>query len=444
MTSLRRTVMNHVTGLLVLIGVVAAITSYHFVKYEVNSFQDNALHEVAMTAGFVFRQDIEPRIDAELEDQLVIQIWNETKEALHRSGPVVDIPLQTELGYSDVTAGGERWRVFRSRDGGHAIQVSQRWSAREEVAAYAAAGASLPLIASIPIAWLLISWAVKRVLSGLGRLSSEVGERSAEAKDSLGLQGVPLEVVPLVTAVNSLIERHQLALETQRRFVSDAAHELRTPLAALQIQIDNLRARELSGPSREIAQDLLDGIRRASYSVNQLMTLVRADASIESDAETVDAQDLIGLIASGFVPVADAKGVTLAVLPQPGFELTVRADDLRLIVSNLIDNAVRYTRTGGTVSIGTQRFDDRLVIEVLDTGCGIPEAAIPHLYDRFFRAAPVDIDGTGLGLAIAKSAADRSGFALTIENRSDVVGVRGQVAIRLGDLSTEALAPKAA
>ncbi len=444
MTSLRKTVMNYVTGLLIAIGVAAAVTSYYFVKYEVNSFQDNALHEVAMAAGFVFRQDIEPRIDAELEDQLVIQIWDEAKARLHRSGPVVDIPFQKELGYSDVTAGGERWRVFRSRDGGHAIQVSQRWSAREEVAAYAAAGASVPLIVAIPIAWLLISWAVKRVLSGLGKLSSEIGERSAEAKDALALQGVPLEVVPLVTAMNSLIERHQLALDTQRRFVSDAAHELRTPLAALQIQIDNLRARELSGPSREIAQDLLDGIRRASYSVNQLMTLVRADASIESDTELVDAQDLIGLIASGFAPVAEAKGVTLAVLPRPGCELNVRADDLRLIVSNLIDNAVRYTRAGGSISVGTQRSDKGLVIEVLDTGCGIPEAALPHLYDRFFRAAPADIDGTGLGLAIAKSAADRSGFTLTIANRGDGVGVRGQVAIRLDDMPGEAPVSKAA
>lgn len=439
MTSLRKTVMNHVTGLLIVIGVAAAVTSYYFVKYEVNSFQDNALHEVAMAAGMVFRHNIEPQSEAELEDQLVIQIWDEANAPLHRSGPAVDVPLQPALGFSDVTAGGERWRVFRSRDGGHAIQVSQRWSAREEVAAYAAAGASVPLIVSIPVAWLLISWAVKRVLAGLGRLSSEIGERSAEAKDSLGLDGVPVEVVPLVTAMNSLIERHQTALETQRRFVSDAAHELRTPLAALQIQIDNLRARELSGPSREIAQDLLDGIRRASYSVNQLMTLVRADASIESEAEMVDAQDLIGLIASGFAPVAEAKGVTLTVVPQPSFALSVRADDLRLIVSNLIDNAVRYTRSGGTVSIGTRGSHDRLVIEVLDTGCGIPEAALPHLYDRFFRAAPVDIDGTGLGLAIAKSAADRSGFALTIENRGDISGVRGQVAIWLNDRAGNAM-----
>lgn len=177
MTSLRKTVMNYVTGLLIVIGVAAAVTSYYFVKYEVNSFQDNALHEVAMAAGFVFRQDIEPRIDAELEDQLVIQIWDETREPLHRSGPVVDIPFQTKLGYFDVTAGGERWRVFRSRDGSHAIQVSQRWSAREEVAAYAAAGASVPLIVAIPIAWLLISWAVSACYRG----SANCRQRSASA-----------------------------------------------------------------------------------------------------------------------------------------------------------------------------------------------------------------------------------------------------------------------
>ena len=113
-------------------------------------------------------------------------------------------------------------------------------------------------------------------------------------------------------------------------------------------------------------------------------------------------------------------------------------------MSNLIDNAVRYTRAGGEISIGTQRFDDRLIIEVLDTGCGIPEAALPHLYDRFFRAAPADIDGTGLGLAIAKSAADRSGFALMIENRRDVCGVRGQVTIGVEDGTAETKLLKAA
>ena len=106
---------------------------------------------------------------------------------LHRSGPPVEIPHQSALKYSDVTAGDERWRVFRARDAQHAIQISQRWSAREEVAAHAAMGAAAPLIAVIPLAWLLIGWAVGRVLAGLGTLSADISQRSVDAKDAIGM-----------------------------------------------------------------------------------------------------------------------------------------------------------------------------------------------------------------------------------------------------------------
>ena len=112
MKSLQKTVMVYVTILLVVVGFAAATVSYFFVKGEVNSFQDNALQEVALNAGLVFRHDIQPHIDAELEDQLVVQIWDHSEKPIHRSGPPVEIPYQSELGYSDVTAGGERWRVF--------------------------------------------------------------------------------------------------------------------------------------------------------------------------------------------------------------------------------------------------------------------------------------------------------------------------------------------
>lgn len=432
MTSLRQTLMTHITVLLMIVGFAAAATAYVFVKHEVNSFQDNALQEVALNAGLIYRHEIQPRIEAELEDQLVVQIWDHDGKLLHRSGPHVDIPYRTDLGYFDATAGGENWRVFRASDPQHAVQISQRWSAREEVAAYAAAGAAVPLIVAIPIAWLLIAWSVKRVLSGLGQLSADIGERSADARDALSLTGVPIEITPLVGAMNSLIDRHQQALETQRRFVSDAAHELRTPLAALQIQIDNLRARELSGPTRDIATDLLEGIRRAGYLVNQLMTMVRADASMEGEVETVDVAALVNLVVSGFVPIAETKGVRLIVDVEENIPMTTRASDVQLLLSNLLDNAVRYTGPGGRVNVHGKRLDGSAVIDIVDNGCGIPEAALPFLYDRFFRAAPPDIEGTGLGLAIARTAADRNGFHIAIENRTDCRGAKATVKIPLG------------
>jgi len=432
MKSLQKTVMLYVTILLVVVGVTAAIVSYFFVKGEVNSFQDNALQEVALNAGLVYRHDIQPRIDAELEDQLVVQIWDHSERPLHRSGPPVDIPAQADLGYSDVTAGGERWRVFRARDSRHVIQISQRWSAREEVASYAAAGAVIPLIASIPLAWLLIGWVVKRVLAGLGDLSADIGRRSADAKGALRLTGVPAEIVPLVGAMNSLIERQQQALETQRRFVSDAAHELRTPLAALQIQIDNMRAQDITGGAREIADDLLDGIRRATYLVNQLLLLARADASMESDLESIQAGVLIQMVAAPLASIAEARGLRLVTDIEENISVTVRASEVQLVLSNLLDNAIRYTRNGGLVRIEAKGVADNLEIELTDTGCGIPEAALPRLYERFFRAAPLDIEGTGLGLAIARTAADRNGLRMEIRNRADVQGVVARLTIPIG------------
>jgi two-component system, OmpR family, sensor kinase len=420
--SLQRTVMFYVTIFLAVAGTAAAVTSYYFVRYEVNSFQDNALHEVALTAGLAFRDDIRPNVQAELEDQLVVQVWNRSEQLVHRAGPPFEIPYQRQLGYSDVTVDGNSFRVFRAEDSKHAIQISQRWSAREEVAAYAAAGAVLPLVASMPLAWLLIGFAVRRVLAGLGDLSADIGRRGTDAKDSLSTAGVPPEIVPLVNSMNALIERHQHALDTQRRFVSDAAHELRTPLAAIQIQADNLKAQDLPPSTREASMDLLDGIRRATYSVNQLLTMTRADASVHDEPDTIDVAVLVRMTVAAAASIAATKGVRLVNDLDDGIQLTVRSSDVRLILSNLVDNAVRYT-DAGEVRITGQRKESFFAIDVADTGCGIPEAALPRIYDRFFRAAPPDVQGTGLGLSIAKTAGDRNGIRIQIRNRTDSPGV---------------------
>lgn len=428
MRSLQRTVMFYVTIFLAVAGTAAAVTSYYFVRYEVNSFQDNALHEVALTASLLSRDDIRPNIEAELEDQLVVQVWNRSEQLVHRAGPPFDIPFQRELGYSDVTVDGNSFRVFRAEDSRHAIQIAQRWSAREEVAAYAAAGAVLPLVASMPLAWLLIGFAVRRVLAGLGDLSADIGRRGTDARDRLSVAGVPQEIVPLVDSMNALIERHQHALETQRRFVADAAHELRTPLAAIQIQADNLKAQDLPASTREASLDLLDGIRRATYSVNQLLTMTRADASVLDEPDTIDAAVLVRLTVAAATSIAATKGVHLVTDLEDGTQVTVRSSDMRLILSNLVDNAVRYT-DAGEVRITGRRKKDTFTIEVADTGCGIPDAALPRIYDRFFRAAPPDIEGTGLGLAIAKTAADRNGILIQVRNRKDSTGVVATMAI---------------
>lgn len=431
MTSLRKTTISRVTILLTVLSLAAAMTAYLLVKVEVNKFLDAQLREIALNAGSGLQRDAEPQIEIEDEDQLVVQIWDNSGQLVSHSGPPVQIPEQRKPGYFDVTVGNDDWRVYRSSDTNRVVQISQRWSAREEVATHAATGAALPLVAAIPLAWLLIGWSINGVLRGLGNLSADIGRRSADAKDALSVSGVPVEIAPLVSAMDSLITRHQQALEAQRRFVSDAAHELRTPLAALQIQAENLQACDLADPVREIALELGDGTRRAAYLVNQLLSMARAESSGESESETVSLSALIRTVIADVVSVAEAKGVLLSVDIEDDIPIIVRVRDMKMLLSNLLDNAVRYTGFGGLISIRESADGSSVTIEIVDSGCGIPESAMPFIFDRFFRAAPPDIEGTGLGLAIAKATADRNGLQLSLRNRETVTGVIASVVFPL-------------
>jgi two-component system, OmpR family, sensor kinase len=228
--------------------------------------------------------------------------------------------------------------------------------------------------------------------------------------------------------MNALIGRHQRAVDRQRQFVSDAAHELRTPLSALQIQVDNLKTHVKGRTQNEITDELNAGVHRATALVEQLLRLARLDdgGSLRTRKD-IDLEDLVAAAVADHVAIAMQKDVDLGLSVSDGVGLRVCDPDTRVLFSNLVDNAVRYTSNGGTIDVVVKRQGREALVEVVDSGCGIPDAALPRIFDRFFRAAPPDIEGTGLGLAIAKAVADRNGFRLTIGNRQDAAGVVARV-----------------
>jgi two-component system OmpR family sensor kinase len=364
----------------------------------------------------------------EIEDEVVVQIWNASGEAILRTSPL-SIPRQPRLGFADVEFAGYSWRVFTSSDGVRTAQVAQRWSAREELAGKAALGAALPILSAIPIAWLVIIWALNRLLRRLGGFAEALAQRSVDAKDPISLENVPPEIAPLNVALNELIGRHQSAVNRQRRFVSDAAHELRTPLAALQIQVDNLKT-HASHTQLEAIDELNGGVRRASALVEQLLRMAHLDyeASARMRAD-MDLKDLVAAAVADHVAIAMKKDVDLGLSDNETCDLRLSDPEIGVLFANLVDNAIRYTPSGGTIDVFLKREGTDALVEVVDSGCGIPDAALPRIFDRFFRAAPADIEGTGLGLAIAKAIADRNGFRLTIMNRLDAQGVVAQVQI---------------
>jgi two-component system, OmpR family, sensor kinase len=425
MMSLRKAILIWVTVLMAIVGTAAVAASYYFAKDEADGLLDDQLYQVTLVASPSV--NALPRISLEAENEVVVQIWSAAGEPIQTS--LINIPRQPKPGFADIEFAGERWRVYTSSDDQRTVQVAQHWSARDEVAQHAALGAALPILGAIPIVWLVGVWVTSRLLGRLAGFAKTLAQRSVDAKDPIPLGNVPGEIAPLITAINALIGRHQKAVDRQRRFVSDAAHELRTPLAALQIQVDNLKT-HATGMQSEVIDEMNAGVRRACALVEQLLRMARVeDGASSSERTDVDLKELVAGVVADHVAIATQRDIDLGLLDNDTFDFRLYDPEARVMFANLLDNAIRYTPRGGTIDVILKRDGNDSLVEVIDSGCGIPNDALLRIFDRFFRAAPPNIEGTGLGLAIAKAIADRNGFRLSVVNRQGAAGVVARVRI---------------
>ena len=424
--SLRRAALVYMTVLLSVIGVAASAFAYLYAHDAATEFLDGQLRQIALNAGDgVSAADAPAQADQDPEDQFAVSIWDAQGKLVHASLPSVHIPPQARPGYSTAEAGGEEWRVYTTSDSRRTVQVAQQEVVRQEIAQTAALWAAAPVLIAIPLAWLVVGWAMNRVLARLNALSIELAERSVGATSPIALDGIPAEVAPLALSMNRLIVRLRDAVEAQKRFVSDAAHGLRTPLAGMQIQVENL-SREARDAHDGATAALARGVRRASALVNQLLHLARLEEGAAAQDETVDVNALVLEFVADHAALAERKQVDLEV--NLACQAVCRCDpgEVRALVSSLIDNAVRYTPSDGRNRCVHRATRRGLRRRSLEHGSVSPKGAEARVFDRFFRAAPQETEGTGLGLSIARRVAERHGFGLTVENRAD--GIAGVVA----------------
>ena len=419
------------TILLTLVGAIAMLIAYQLARSEAAEFLDGQLRQVALNAGGGLRDlNSPPAADQDPENQLAVTIWRNGAIA-HSDLPFSQVARPHQPGYANIVIAGEPWRIYVTENSVWTVQVAQREKVRQEIAQSAAIGAAAPILIVIPLSWLVVGWAMNRTLGRLDALARDLASRSAAAAATVPLDGVPTEAVPLVEGVNSLIVRLRAAVDAQKRFLFDAAHELRTPLAAMQIQADNLAAE----PPERFQQGrtaIVKGVTRASALVNQLLQLARLDEPAAPFHEPVELSPLLLDCISEYVLLAENKGVDLGISIDQPVTLNGSARELRSLFTNLIDNAVRYTPSGGKVDVRLYRRDAKSVVDILDTGIGLKRGSEARVFDRFYRAAPPDVHGTGLGLAIARRIAERHGLGLTVGNRPDGQGgVLAQVTLPL-------------
>jgi len=420
---------------------VAAWFSHIESREEIDHLFDAQLAQSAQVLLGTTRHDLHERVENgedevtvshEYEQKLAFQIWDKT-DLLVRSAtaPVIALSADKE-GFSETTLSGKAWRVFARWDNRHEfmIQVAEPLAGRERLARHITLKMLLPTFSALPVLALLIWFGVGAGLQPLQQLKQEVKQRTANRLEPVAMSGVPEEVTPLVKALNDLFARLGSAFEGERRFTADAAHELRTPLAALKIQAQ-VALRSTDTAERQIAlENVLRGVDRATRLVEQLLTLARVDPETAAVGyQPVDLRGLAATVMRDLEPLAYAKQIVLSLEESPdNISCKVLGDDaqLNLLLRNLLDNAIRYTPKGGCVSVSVRNLAG-VTLEVRDTGPGIPEAEREQVLQRFYRMAGTGQDGSGLGLSIVRRIAELHGARLVLGDNETGSGLLASV-----------------
>ncbi|BEO58180.1 quorum sensing histidine kinase QseC [Serratia sp. 201] len=324
-------------------------------------------------------------------------------------------------GFTDGERKGDddSWRLvwLTSPDGRYRIVVGQEWDYRRDMALGMVTGQLVPWLATLPVLMLLIALMVGRELRPLRAVAAGLRRRAPDDATPLDARQVPTEVRPLVDALNALFVRINALLVRERRFTSDAAHELRSPLAALRVQTEVVQLAGDDAPMREHALDNLTvGIDRATRLVDQLLTLSRLDSLSDlAELTPIDWNDLVTMTLAEQDRQAHAAGVTLRYehrgTPPPRQGETLL---LSLLLRNLLDNAVRYTPQGGVVTVTLS--ERSLTVE--DDGPGVTAEHLARLGERFYRPPGQEQTGSGLGLSIVQRIAGLHGLQISFANRS--------------------------
>jgi two-component system OmpR family sensor kinase len=430
MTSLRARLYVGFSAIILLAGLAAGGTTFRWAYQEAIELQDSVLLQIGALAvrnRIQAGSPVESGIDAEA--RVTIQGLGQSQQQIS-GGPRV--PDGVPDGLQTIQGTKSAWRVLvRTGPDGSRVAVSQSTDYRDDIARGSALRTILPLAALIPCLMLLVGVVVRYSFRPVSRLTAHLDAKETDHLAKLPAEGMPNELLPFIASINRLLERISTMFDHQRRFIADAAHELRTPVTALSIQAENLDHVELSEESRDRLAALKAGIRRTAHLLEQLLALARYDNARASEAPPTSFDHIAKEVVADFLSAAQARAVDL------GFHridhVCVHADGaaLAVLVRNLIANALYHTPEGGCIDIALFHDGDHALLRIEDTGPGIPEAELVRVFEPFYRGRWSMEEGTGLGLSIVRRVAESFGGSVVLENilASNRTGLR--VSVRL-------------
>jgi len=408
MRSIRRQLLVWLLAGVLIAGVAAAFALYSQARREIDELFDYQLRQLAVSLrDRPFDRFEVPAGQLAFEFDFVIQVWSPNGMRLYISHPGATPPGRSRLGYDTVATRDGQWRVYSVRQRGVTFQVAQPLAVRGRLAREAALRTLVPFLLLVPVLGAIVWIGVGRSLRPLDAVARAVETRTPSSLEPLHTADLPAEVQPLVASLNDLLRRLEHALASQREFIADAAHELRSPLTALRLQIQLAERAETEPARGEALRALHGGVERATHVVQQLLTLARQEPSVrQRPFEPVRLDELARQVVGEHHLQAEEGGVDLGLVRDEPVQVPGDREALHVLLRNLVDNAVRYTPEGGRVDVSVRADGAQAQIEVLDTGPGIPPDERERVFDRFYRRSGTTAPGTGLGLAIVREIAE--------------------------------------
>jgi two-component system sensor histidine kinase QseC len=417
--SLQRRLLVLVLGVVTTVWLATVVLTWLDVRHELDELLDGHLAQAAAILVVQQGQELEEDshgIDApslhRYAPKVAFQVFHEGRLAMRSANapqlPMVGTHHDFKDGFHSIQIDGTTWRIFSAYGSERDVQVyvGEKTESRASILWAVLRGTLLPMAFALPLLALTLWWAIHRSLAPLRQLGGALSRRKPDALEPMVVAGAPVEITPMVDALNSLFERIATLLESERRFTADASHELRTPIAAIRAQAQ-VALRESDDALRNTAlHRTLEGCDRAIRLVDQLLTLSRLEASAAPAMEDIDLAALVRQVVADLAPKAIAKGQSVEFDSTEACRVSGNQTLLTVLVRNLIDNAVRYGPASARVAISVQRrADERVVLQVEDSGTGLSDSDLKRLGERFFRVPGSDENGSGLGWSIVKRVA---------------------------------------
>lgn len=421
-----------VLGAVLLLWLGVAVTTWRDAKHELDELLDGHLAQAA--ALLVVQQAVDVDDGDGLADaptlhryapKVAFQVWHAGALAMRSGNAPAERLSRITSGFQTLQIHGVDWRVFAARGAESDIQVyvGEQLDSRASILWAVMHSVLWPMLFGLPLLALAGWWAVRSGLAPLRRLSLQLEQRDPQALAPITLAEAPREMAPLLVALNRLFDRIAALLESERRFTADAAHELRTPIAAIRAQAQVAQGAESNLEREHALRATLQGCDRATHLVEQLLTLSRLEAQAPGDGSLVDLSDVVQHVVADVAPLALDKRQAIALDAPASCEVRGDAALLGVLVRNLVDNAVRYSPQSAQVFIGVSCSASELSLSVDDSGPGLSPPDRLRLGERFFRALGTGESGSGLGWSIVNRIAAAHGASISVGDSASLGGL---------------------